>query len=281
MWLRFFILIILLISGLSAKNIFASSDYEETREGILQFYAEDFVNEDYFIKRTLTDFVNAQELETIKPYLLPEKHRMKKQLDVIFTYRGILASTEAMEKVGFEIICHRKGRGLVVAKHPLLKNYLIKTYLDTATHVDWMGWVRRIEGAKRVQRAIDSHRRHKRYVKVPKKWIYHIPEGVRGLNESHVPREFLLLVQDMKILSKAESVKLYKTVISHKALKSLYYIINESGYSDCHIGNLPFSKDGKIAFIDTEHGGRWPVHPEWLTRWFSLDNQAFWKDLLP
>ncbi len=231
-------------------------------------------------KRISENFADAEALKTIQPYFIPKEHRMKAALDSIFSHRGVLASAASMEKAGFKLICHRMGRGLVVAKHPLLKKYLVKTYLDSAKHVDWTSWVRRAKGARLVQDCINGKLKYAQYVKVPKKWIYHIPIKARGkIKEDHIPREFLLLVEDMNIVDKEKNAELYQTYFNLARLKALYYVVNKSGYSDCHINNLPFSSDGKIAFIDTEYTGNWPVHPQWLTKWFSPHKQAYWESL--
>ncbi|MBA3602523.1 MAG: hypothetical protein H0W50_02540 [Parachlamydiaceae bacterium] len=233
-----------------------------------------------FEKRHSDNFADEEDLKLIEPYLIPEGHRMKAALDAIFSKGGVLKSPEAMKTAGFKLLLYRTGRGLVVAKHPLLKNYLVKTYLDSATHVDWTSWVRRAKGARLVQACIDAKPRSAQYTKVPQKWIYHIPLEARGkIKDGNLPREFLLLVEDMRLVSKEKNEELYKTFFSEKSLQALYYVVNKSGYSDCHIGNLPFSTDGKIAFIDTEYTNIWPVHPQWLTKWFSPKRQVYWEKL--
>jgi hypothetical protein len=83
----------------------------------------------------------------------------------------------------------------------------------------------------------------------------------------------------MQLVNKEENDHLYQTAFSEKFLHVLYYVINKSGYSDCHVANLPFSKDGKIAFIDTEYTNTWPIHPQWLTKWFSPRRQVYWEGL--
>lgn len=271
MWMHYLLSTILFLS--SVMNLFASHSGSEFQD---RSFSEEF--QEVFPKTRAEEFVDSKVLEIIQEYVVPEKHHTKIALDRIFSQRGVLASIKSMEDAGFQIICHRKGRGLVVASHPYLKNYLIKTYLDSASHVDWTSWVRRVKGALVVQQVINKKPRYQRYIKVPQKWIYHIPEKGRGKIEGeNFPREFLLIVKDMKIVGKEENAWLFLSHFSKASLDALYYVITESGYSDCHIGNVPFSIDGKIALIDTEHAGRWPVHPEWLTKWFSPEKQIQWE----
>lgn len=216
----------------------------------------------------------------VKPYLLPKEHRASNALHAIFSEKGVLASIGSMQAAGFVILLYRERGGLILAKHPLLKNFLVKAYLDTATHVEWTRWVRRVKGRDRIRQFLNDNPCYRKYFKVPKKWIYRIPLTSRGdATEASVPREYVLLVEEMHLVDKETNLQMYKK-IRRKALDGLYLIIDQTGFSDGHLGNLPFSGDGKIAFIDTEFTNTWPVHFEWLTPWFSSHNQRYWEALI-
>lgn len=236
-----------------------------------------YATRDLSAKAVSFDKIKAE----VSPYLLPEGHPIKVHLDAIFSKSGVLASIESMEEAGFNIIIYRQGRGLIVASHPLLDNFLIKTYLDTVKHVEWTRWVRRAKGRERMQKFLDDHPQYAPYLKAPKKWIYKIPEcGMGSATEESVPREYILLVENMDLVDKTTNEMMYKTVITYEALDGLYLIIDKTGFSDGHIGNLPFSADQRIAFIDTEYTNTWPVHFDWLTKWFAPRKKRYWNRLI-
>lgn len=246
--------------------------------GLMAF---DFSHQDvanYALKKSTEEI----EIEKkVAPYLLPKKHFAFAALKQIFSKKGVLASTDSMEAAGFEIMLYRQGRGLIVASHPLLKNFLVKTYLDTATHVDWTRWVRRVEGRERIQKFFDENLIYNTYFKVPLKWIYQIPPKKRGEpTENSIPREYILLVENMDLVDKKTNLEMYQNHISYETLDGLYLVIDQTGFSDGHVANLPFSKDGKIAFIDTEYTNVWPVHFDWLTKRFCPRKQRYWEALI-
>lgn len=222
-----------------------------------------------------------KKLSEIEPYLLPKKHSAHPILEEIFAVKGVLSSIETMQDAGFNILIHRQGRGLILASHPLLPGFLIKTYLDTGNFVEWTRWVRRAKGRERMQKFLDEHPQYSACMKVPKKWIFKIPKkGIGDSKKDSIARKYILLVEDMKLVSKIKNEKLYKEAITYQALDGLYLIIDETGFSDGHIGNVPFSKDRRIAFIDTEYTHSWPVHFNWLTKWFSPSKQSYWEYLI-
>lgn len=251
-------------------SAFPFSESSQEKESLNAIY--------YAVNKSSSD----QEIQKeVAPYLLPKDHFTSNALDHIFSKKGVLASIESMKAAGFEILLYRQGRGLIVASHPLLKNFLIKTYLDTATHVEWTRWVRRAKGRELMQQFLDENPVYNQYFKVPLKWIYQIPAKRRGAATGiSVPREYILLVENMYLVDKKTNEEMYKKNITYKALDGLYLIIDQTGFSDGHIANLPFSSDGRIAFIDTEYTNTWPVHFDWMTKWFSPRKKRYWEALI-
>jgi hypothetical protein len=218
--------------------------------------------------------------QQVTPYLIPSNHYAKAVLDKIFwdSKFRVLASENAMKKAGFIIKHYRKGKGLIIASHPLLKKYLVKVYLDTAPRSEWGFWVLRARGANFLRSLIDKNG-FNHLMKVPFKWIYPVPRNPKQSIQGKFPKNFILVVQDMERIRNKESQNKYKYEITHEQLDALHHIILEGGLNDSHIGNIPFSVDGKIAFIDTEFTKNWPVHFEWLTPFFSFPMQEYWRGL--
>lgn len=235
----------------------------------------------FFRKSTATDDSStlADIWGEVKPYVIPKNHPLKKILDEICLERRILDSYETMEQAGFTIIYRQLNQGIIVAKHPRLQGYLVKAYLDSSARVEWSLWVLRVKGARVIQELLNKYK-YNRFMKVPEKLIYPLPEKGRPVaNEVTFPKDFILLVEDMDLCSTEASAVKYKEVMSFRRLKALHRVICEGGLSDSHIGNIPFSNDDRIAFVDTEYVLNWPVHLDWLTKHFSLKNQGYWLHL--
>lgn len=223
---------------------------------------------------------NSRFKQELHAFALPEESPELLALDKIFSVKGVLTSVESLEAAGFKIICHRKNRGLIVAKHLFLKGYLLKLYLDTDQHLEGKRWLKRAQGSVAVRNVLAEYKSYAKYLKAPRKWIYKIAKLKRGESTGeNSPKKYVLLVDDMKIVDEATNLRLYQENIPYKVLDALFHVIKKSGYSDSHAANLPFCRDGKIAFIDTEFP-KWPVHPQWLTKVFNPDRKLYWESLI-
>lgn len=62
-------------------------------------------------------------------------------------------------------------------------------------------------------------------------------------------------------------------------LSALYDVLEITGLKDCaKPANIPFSQDGRIAFVDTQSWKEWPVDYNKLTDYLSPDLQVYWKN---
>jgi hypothetical protein len=151
---------------------------------------------------------------------------------------------------------------------------------DVPDVVDYEQWVWRIEGARQIQASIHRHG-YEAFFKVPKKWIYPLPLipparlGTEG-------KKFILIVEDMGIYRSEKNRDKWKGEQMHKKrMEALFVIMQENGLSDSiYAFNIPFCKDGKQAFIDTEHHHKWPIHFDKLTSAFAPKMAEHWKFLI-
>ncbi len=68
--------------------------------------------------------------------------------------------------------------------------------------------------------------------------------------------------------------------VTEELLTDFYTLCEELGLKDCaKPENAPFSKDGRIAFIDTQTTQAWPVRYKKLTPYLSEERQVLWKKL--
>jgi hypothetical protein len=221
-------------------------------------------------------FPLSAHVPRVEQYLMSDKHAAKKTLDAIFSPTYVLASQETLKEAGFLMHKPRDPRQLIAAKHPFLPGYLIKVFLDTHSEVqnEGMFWIDRIIGARLIQRSIDEHH-YNHLMKVPQKWIYALPNPGR--------RKYVLVVENMNLLSPAKNQERYQKKIDKEHLDALYTILTENLLIDSvYIDNIPFCTDGKIAFVDTEHF-QTMVKPLLLGKLLpklSKEMQEYWKTLM-
>lgn len=228
--------------------------------------------------------VSNQIWEKVSPHLLPDQHPVRIQLDQIFSVsRGILNS-KSLQKAGFRKSKPRKFTHLIVTTHPTLPGYIFKLYLDSQKYYkklpEYENWLMRIQGASFIQSEINKLDLQS-FFKVPKKWIYDLPEEPSPPFE-YLRKNFLLVEEDMALYSEEENNILWQSdFISHAILDGLFKILKNIGLRDCvKIDNIPISKDGKIAFVDTQTYHAWPVHYKELSQKLSKENRAYWKSLI-
>lgn len=226
--------------------------------------------------------VSIEEWEKLKPYFLPHDHPVKLLLDVIFHRQRVVSSRESLIESGFELNSPKHYQNLIVCCHSSLKGYLIKTYVDTQDMCDWENFYRRITGARSIRASIKKHRYQKLF-KVPKKWLYplslqHLPLSASGC----YPKHFVLVVENMHILSHHENADHFKHKITPQILDALYVVISEEGLLDsvCR-GNIPFNKAGKLNFIDTEHHHHPPSSIPYknLIPYLSKEMGEYWQKI--
>ncbi len=189
----------------------------------------------------------------LKPYFLPFHHPVRKKLDQLFHRERATLSEETFEAAGFSITRRHRPLNAVVTGHPKLDGYLLKVYLDSQLSIiDWQMWLRRIQGAEVIRACLKKHGYNQ--FAVPQKWIYPLPaEPSPPLSNQYSRKNFILIVEDMHILNSKENKQAYKHKMTESLLEALYTVLTECQLTDCaYIGNMPFTKEGKIAFIDTE-----------------------------
>lgn len=228
-------------------------------------------------------FCNLVAEKSNEHYFLPEEHPITATLNHIFSSSRVLGSLKAMKAAGF-ISPKQRLKGVVIGVHPKLKGYLLKVYLDTFQIDAYAQWVKRIEGALLIRRAIDRYGLRD-ILRVPKKWIYILPaEPSAAQKEDITPHHSILVVEDMNIVKRSENAVLYKNAITEKHLDALFKVLIECKLTDSVlIDNIPFTKHKKIAFVDTEISGRglriW-LRLQKLKKNFSPEMQRYWNKLI-
>lgn len=215
-------------------------------------------NDFYLTDYPYNPYVPIEIWTNLKPYFLPIDHPIKKKLDYLFQNKRVTLSEETFVEAGFCITRSNRPMNAIVTGHKELKGYLVKVYLDSQLAIcEWHMWMRRIKGIEVIQQCLNKYG-FNQFI-LPKKWIYPLPiDPASPLDEKYNRKNFILIVEDMHILNHKENAKAYKKLMTQRLLNALYKVMLECQLTDCvWIGNMPFTKKGKIAFIDTElfHNG--------------------------
>ena len=135
-----------------------------------------------------------------------------------------------------------------------------------------------MQGAEKIRREI-AKRGIDAYFKVPQKWIYAVPQ-VFLPPSGYQTKYYILVEEDMDIVSDDENKFIWaSSQVTPQMLDSLFGLLKTIGLNDCaKPDNIPFSRDGRIAFIDTQaFYGR--VDYSNLTPYLSRSNQIYWEQL--
>lgn len=212
---------------------------------------------------------------------LPQDHYLKPLLDKIFIQSRATLSPDSLKRAGFTNCKPRKYTHVIVTTHPDIPGWVFKLYLDCQIphkqQSEETHWIARAKGAELIGQIIEKNGFQSLF-KVPKKWIYTLPTNSP---KGYIEKSTLLIEEDMQILSNKENLSKWKSSqVSQELLSALYIIIRDAGLSDClKPANIPFSKDGKVAFVDTEIHGKSKIRYQELKRYLSQENIKFWMKL--
>lgn len=230
------------------------------------------------------EFPNVSEevWEEVRPYMLPEGHPAWPKLNRIFCRSRATQSSEHFKKAGFRRWRPGRWSRVSASSHPEAPEYFIKAYCDVEIGIiyDWKKWIHRIKGAETIRACIKEYQLQRDF-KVPHKWIYPLPKHPSPPKSSqYLRKNFILVCENMRILEHSANEKKYKKEMTRKVMDDLYIILQVCGlYDSVYVFNMPFTKDGRIAIIDTEYHHKWPVPFQKLTKYFPKHLQSHWKKI--
>lgn len=197
----------------------------------------------------------------LEPYLLPKDHPLQDILPHLFQDSHMFRSSKNLKHAGFKV---KPGhRHLMVAFHPAIPLYLFKKFPDDLNQSSQLrNFIKRIQGANIVRESIKKN--NCQHLVVPQKWLYELPK--RFSKDGN--KSYILIVENMDIVSKEENLDLYYHM-DKEMLNELCIVLHDVGGCDAFPRNQPFTRSGKIAFIDTEHVG------------FSRFREHFIKHIVP
>jgi hypothetical protein len=169
-------------------------------------------------------------------------------LDRLFHRWPDFESLKDWRQAGFEILRDKEDKILVVS-HKSADRYLFKKYGSDdyrSAKEQLEKYQSRVAGAALLRAHIANN--GLRHVVVPQKWLCELPtvSGSKG-KSPHV-----VVVERHRILAAEESEARYRR-IDAEATRELCTILFAFRRLDFTARNAPFTRDGKISFIDTEY----------------------------
>lgn len=251
-----------------AKRVYydSCSPYLALTENVLEYLSHPYISEETWQK--------------VKPFLLPENHPVRHTLDKMFSKKRISQSLTSLNEAGFKTKGGPNNHSKTIfCQHKNIKGYVAKIIPDEFDADEVTRLLSRIYGAKTVQEIIDKYNYHK-IIKVPQKWLYVLPPEPSPPSRLR-RKNFILIAEDMNIYAREENYPLWKSfLMTDDLLLAIYTVITEGGFNDCvYAFNIPFSKDGRISFIDTEDHHKWPIPYHRLRKYLSIELAKFWDQL--
>jgi hypothetical protein len=277
---------------ISAKDAYYQTDLAAARTALVELWNKqrDFEIDEKDVFVDYNGFLSNPRLsletkKRITPFILPTTHPLKTAMDTIFLASRVTLNLDTLVEAGFTPLFIQPRSFVIVCMHALLRKHLIKANLDSELRFkndkpEWEWLTRRCEGAKRIRRVIKKE--NMKYFAIPNKWLYPLPETPAPPDDKNYRRkEFVLLCEDMDLVSSERNKIAWKTVITKKHLRELYKIISYAWPSSFRRENIPYSRSGKFTFIDTEY--RNPdkkPHYESIRISLSKEMDLFWELLI-
>jgi hypothetical protein len=215
----------------------------------------------------------------IAPFLLPQDHPLKPQLDSLFSRQRAIENQKTLVEAGFDIVIAMPHSYIIVARHPSMPGYIFKLYLDSETRrkenispTEWL--LRRCQGAAKIRQIIQKEKI--KHFTVPDKWLYVLP--LYPVSHEIDPKPVLLVETDMNLESHPQTASAWKTV-QPEHLQELYAIVKHGVGSIHVVSNIPYTKEGQFAFIDTENIHK-PFKLKKVKKYLSPDMQLYWDQLI-
>jgi hypothetical protein len=173
--------------------------------------------------------------------------------DKLFPKESNFETAGKLRRNGFDVI--RDGTSnerVTVFGHPSAPNYLFKKFLDNVSYSQekqFGSYERRVRGARALK--VHLERFAISGIIVPRKWLCDLPSR---FNVDKKPSQ-IVVVEKYNLLDHAKAKQLYRD-ISNDTLKDLCSIFFTFKRVDFSTRNMPFTTEGKIAFIDTGYMSR-------------------------
>lgn len=179
----------------------------------------------------------------------------------LFVDPDMFESSATFSKAGFQLVDRTSTGGIMVGAHSVAPGYLFKKYRNERRLDEQLeNYQTRIAGARGLHGHIAD--RGLRNVTAPRKWLHELPPAFAQRRKGRSLPSHVLVVDRLRIMDKASTERAYGD-IDAQTLRELCVVVARFPGLDSTPKNVPFTRDGRIAFIDTEswasHRGREPL----------------------
>ena len=158
----------------------------------------------------------------------------------LFPEESIFDSRESWQRAGFDVVDRDDAEEIMVAGHAAAPDFLFKKFTNRiSSRQQLRNYQGRIDGAAALHQLVAAEKL--RRVAVPRKWLRAVPGG------------HLLVVDRIDVLSRSETKDAYGR-IDEETLRDLCVVVHAFRGLDSGARNMLITRDGKVAFVDTE---RW------------------------
>ena len=171
-------------------------------------------------------------------------------LSKLFFYPDMFDSSRSWQHAGFDVDIGRTGNksDIMVATHPLVPGVLFKKYSNKVSLKNQLeNYTRRVKGAQKLRELIDAERLTK--IAVPAKHLYKLSSTFSRKGRD----DYILVVERFELVDKVTCRQMYGSM-DDETLRQLCVVVRTIRGLSAGLRNMPFARDGRIAFIDTE---RW------------------------
>ena len=176
---------------------------------------------------------------------------------LLFVDPDMFESSGAFRKAGFRLVDRSSPDKIMVGAHEAAPGYFFKKYRNARRLDEQLeNYQTRIAGA----RALHTHiaARGLSRVTVPRKWLHELPAAFAQRRKEKLLPSHVLIVDRLQIMDKHATEREYGD-IDEQTLRELCVAVARFPGLDSTPKNVPFTEDGRIAFIDTES---WAGHRE-------------------
>lgn len=170
----------------------------------------------------------------------------------LFSDPKMFGSYSRFEKAGFSLVDHSPHK-IMTGGHKRARGYFFKKYDDDKPGEKQLrNYMHRIEGSRLLRPFITAHGLTR--VVAPRKWLYELPPSF--------PVRHLMVAEKVDLASDGATKRAY-ALIGREQTRELATVLYYFRGLNSTASNLPYTEDGRIAFIDTE---RWHHDKDYLHR---------------
>ena len=164
-------------------------------------------------------------------------------LKELFTDPKMFDSFDRFRSAGFHLVDHSETK-IMAGGHKRLKSYLVKKYNNKRSGKEQLrNYMHRIEGARLLRNFIVDNKFQS--VVAPQKFLYELPDSFS--------ERYLVIAEKFDLVSQRDTERAYERLDRQQGRELAMVLFYFRGLNST-AANLPFTENGKIAFIDTE---RW------------------------